>query len=85
MTGHRTMTNHCIFAWVNIKLLSIKMLTIICSLSNRSGYFQSPVSYARSTEVQWHVAARMATGPNFYIVGRDPAGMPYPWNKSKDL
>lgn len=26
----------------------------------------------------------MATGANFYIVGRDPAGMPHP-DKSRDL
>jgi 3'-phosphoadenosine 5'-phosphosulfate synthase len=27
----------------------------------------------------------MATGANFYIVGRDPAGLPNPSDKSKDL
>lgn len=40
--------------------------------------------YAGPTEVQWHAKARMATGANFYIVGRDPAGMPHPHTK-KDL
>ena len=35
-------------------------------------------------QVQWHAKARMATGANFYIVGRDPAGMPHP-DKSGDL
>ena len=36
------------------------------------------------TEVQWHCKARIAAGANFYIVGRDPAGMPHPDTK-KDL
>ena len=30
------------------------------------------------TEVQWHCKARVAAGANFYIVGRDPAGIPHP-------
>jgi len=34
--------------------------------------------YAGPTEVQWHAKARMNAGANFYIVGRDPAGMPHP-------
>ena len=33
------------------------------------------------TEVQWHAKARVAAGANFYIVGRDPAGMPHPDTK----
>jgi len=28
--------------------------------------------------VQWHAKARMSAGANFYIVGRDPAGVPHP-------
>ncbi|CAF1001525.1 unnamed protein product [Rotaria sordida] len=47
--------------------------------------FPSPMSYAGPTEVQWHAKARMCTGANFYIVGRDPAGLPHPSDKSKDL
>ncbi|CAF0733265.1 unnamed protein product [Adineta steineri] len=47
--------------------------------------FPSPMSYAGPTEVQWHAKARMCTGANFYIVGRDPAGLPNPSDKSKDL
>jgi len=43
--------------------------------------FPSPMMYAGPTEVQWHCKARMATGANFYIVGRDPAGMPHPETK----
>jgi len=43
--------------------------------------FPSPMMYAGPTEVQWHAKARMATGANFYIVGRDPAGMPHPSEK----
>nr|XP_053629254.1 bifunctional 3'-phosphoadenosine 5'-phosphosulfate synthase-like isoform X4 [Cherax quadricarinatus] len=46
--------------------------------------FPSPMMYAGPTEVQWHAKARMATGANFYIVGRDPAGMPHP-RAQKDL
>ncbi|XP_012935101.1 bifunctional 3'-phosphoadenosine 5'-phosphosulfate synthase [Aplysia californica] len=46
--------------------------------------FPSPMMYAGPTEVQWHAKARMSTGANFYIVGRDPAGMPHPDN-GKDL
>lgn len=44
--------------------------------------FPSPMMYAGPTEVQWHAKARMATGANFYIVGRDPAGMPHPDTKA---
>uniref|UniRef100_A0A672KRH5 Bifunctional 3'-phosphoadenosine 5'-phosphosulfate synthase 2-like n=1 Tax=Sinocyclocheilus grahami TaxID=75366 RepID=A0A672KRH5_SINGR len=40
--------------------------------------FPSPMMYAGPTEVQWHCRARMVAGSNFYIVGRDPAGMPHP-------
>ncbi|KAM0725416.1 Bifunctional 3'-phosphoadenosine 5'-phosphosulfate synthase [Formica fusca] len=43
--------------------------------------FPSPMCYAGPTEVQWHAKARMIAGANFYIVGRDPAGVPHP-NKS---
>lgn len=46
--------------------------------------FPSPMMYAGPTEVQWHAKARMSTGANFYIVGRDPAGMPHP-DGGKDL
>lgn len=40
--------------------------------------FPSPMMYAGPTEVQWHAKARMNAGAQFYIVGRDPAGMPHP-------
>eukprot|EP00079_Xenopus_tropicalis_P010531 XP_002935477.2 PREDICTED: bifunctional 3'-phosphoadenosine 5'-phosphosulfate synthase 2 [Xenopus tropicalis] len=43
--------------------------------------FPSPMLYAGPTEVQWHCRARMIAGSNFYIVGRDPAGMPHPETK----
>ncbi|MBN3312260.1 PAPS2 synthase, partial [Atractosteus spatula] len=46
--------------------------------------FPSPMMYAGPTEVQWHCRARMVAGANFYIVGRDPAGMPHPETR-KDL
>lgn len=44
--------------------------------------FPSPMMYAGPTEVQWHAKTRMNAGANFYIVGRDPAGMPHPDTKS---
>jgi 3'-phosphoadenosine 5'-phosphosulfate synthase len=37
--------------------------------------FPSPMSYAGPKEVQWHAKARVVTGSDFYIVGRDPAGI----------
>ena len=40
--------------------------------------FPSPMFYAGPTEVQWHAKARRNAGSNFYIVGRDPAGMAHP-------
>lgn len=40
--------------------------------------FPSPMMYAGPTEVQWHAKSRMNAGATFYIVGRDPAGMPHP-------
>jgi 3'-phosphoadenosine 5'-phosphosulfate synthase len=43
--------------------------------------FPSPMMYAGPTEVQWHAKARLSTGANFYIVGRDPAGMGHPTEK----
>lgn len=43
--------------------------------------FPSPMMYAGPTEVQWHAKARMVAGANFYIVGRDPAGVPHPDGK----
>lgn len=43
--------------------------------------FPSPMMYAGPTEVQWHCKARMVAGANFYIVGRDPAGMAHPDTK----
>lgn len=36
-------------------------------------------------QVQWHAKARMATGAHFYIVGRDPAGLPNPNGSGQDL
>ncbi|XP_046980719.1 bifunctional 3'-phosphoadenosine 5'-phosphosulfate synthase isoform X2 [Schistocerca americana] len=47
--------------------------------------FPSPMQYAGPTEVQWHAKARMNAGANFYIVGRDPAGMPHPEREKGDL
>ncbi|KAG0451038.1 hypothetical protein HPP92_026605 [Vanilla planifolia] len=46
--------------------------------------FPSPMLYAGPTEVQWHAKSRINAGANFYIVGRDPAGMSHPLEK-RDL
>ncbi|XP_028394128.1 bifunctional 3'-phosphoadenosine 5'-phosphosulfate synthase 1-like isoform X2 [Dendronephthya gigantea] len=46
--------------------------------------FPSPMMYAGPTEVQWHAKAREAAGVGFYIVGRDPAGMPHPEKSPKE-
>ena len=35
--------------------------------------------------MQWHAKARMTAGANFYIVGRDPAGVPHPGQPGQDL
>jgi len=47
--------------------------------------FPSPMMYAGPTEVQWHAKSRMVTGAKFYIVGRDPAGMPHPDPPKRDI
>ena len=47
--------------------------------------FPSPMVYAGPTEVQWHCRCRIVAGANFYIVGRDPAGLPHPIHKDQDL
>lgn len=47
--------------------------------------FPSPMMYAGPTEVQWHAKARMNAGANFFIVGRDPAGMGHPAGKEASL
>ncbi|XP_042518013.1 ATP sulfurylase 1, chloroplastic-like [Macadamia integrifolia] len=46
--------------------------------------FPSPMHYAGPTEVQWHAKARINAGADYYIVGRDPAGMGHPVEK-RDL
>ncbi|EGD83518.1 bifunctional 3'-phosphoadenosine 5'-phosphosulfate synthase [Salpingoeca rosetta] len=47
--------------------------------------FPSPMMYAGPTEVQWHAKARMNAGADFYIVGRDPAGMKHPGKEDENL
>jgi len=51
---------------------------VLDSKSTVLAIFPSPMLYAGPTEVQWHAKARMTAGANFYIVGRDPAGIPHP-------
>lgn len=47
--------------------------------------FPAPMVYAGPTEVQWHCKARMIAGAQYYIVGRDPAGIPHPDPPKRDL
>lgn len=54
---------------------------LLDSASTVLAIFPSPMLYAGPTEVQWHAKARMNAGANFYIVGRDPAGVPHPCGK----
>ncbi|XP_014474426.1 PREDICTED: bifunctional 3'-phosphoadenosine 5'-phosphosulfate synthase-like [Dinoponera quadriceps] len=51
---------------------------VLDSNSTLLAIFPSPMMYAGPIEVQWHAKARMNAGANFYIVGRDPAGIPHP-------
>ncbi|TGZ53477.1 Bifunctional 3'-phosphoadenosine 5'-phosphosulfate synthase [Temnothorax longispinosus] len=51
---------------------------VLDTTSTLLAIFPSPMMYAGPIEVQWHAKARMNAGANFYIVGRDPAGMPHP-------
>lgn len=57
---------------------------VLDSKSTLLGIFPSPMLYAGPTEVQWHAKARMNAGCQYYIVGRDPAGMKHP-NGEKDM
>nr|CDS30988.2 3' phosphoadenosine 5' phosphosulfate synthase [Hymenolepis microstoma] len=47
--------------------------------------FPSPMIYAGPKEVQWHARCRQVAGVQFYIVGRDPAGLPHPSRPGVDL
>lgn len=51
---------------------------VLDSSSTVLAIFPSPMMYAGPTEVQWHARSRMVAGAQFYIVGRDPAGLPHP-------
>jgi len=42
------------------------------------GIAPSPMLYGGPTEVQWHAKSRVNAGCQYYIVGRDPAGMAHP-------
>ena len=55
---------------------------ILDSASTILAIFPSPMSYAGPREVQWHAQARVMAGAGFYIVGRDPAGIPHPDTKT---
>ena len=37
----------------------------------------SPMTYSGPTEVQWHAKSRRVVGADYFIVGRDPAGLSY--------
>ena len=47
--------------------------------------FQLLMNSYEFLQVQWHAKSRMTAGANFYIVGRDPAGMPHPDSSKRDL
>lgn len=48
------------------------------------GIAPSPMLYGGPTEVQWHAKSRVNAGCQYYIVGRDPAGMAHP-NGERDM
>jgi 3'-phosphoadenosine 5'-phosphosulfate synthase len=41
--------------------------------------------YAGPLEVLWHISSREMINVNYMVVGRDPAGIKHPLDKSKDL
>ena len=47
----------------------------------------SPMMYAGPTEVQFHARSRQLGGADYFVVGRDPAGMPFQSgpNKGEDI
>jgi len=45
----------------------------------------SPMFYAGPSEVLWHVASRLNAGVNYFIVGRDPAGIGHPELEGENL
>ncbi|XP_034951342.1 bifunctional 3'-phosphoadenosine 5'-phosphosulfate synthase 2 isoform X2 [Chelonus insularis] len=66
---------------LSIRILQHKAVleeNVLDTNSTLLAIFPSPMLYAGPVEVQWHAKARMNAGANFYIVGRDPAGIPHP-------
>ncbi|KAJ8673594.1 hypothetical protein QAD02_004856, partial [Eretmocerus hayati] len=66
---------------LNVRILQHKAVLdegVLDPNSTLLAIFPSPMMYAGPVEVQWHAKARMNAGANFYIVGRDPAGIPHP-------
>jgi 3'-phosphoadenosine 5'-phosphosulfate synthase len=45
----------------------------------------SPMFYAGPSEVLWHVSSRLNAGVQYFIVGRDPAGIGHPELKGENL
>ena len=45
----------------------------------------SPMYYGGPAEVMWHVSSRLNAGVQYFIVGRDPAGVKHPEDASLDL
>lgn len=64
--------------------LAVLQEAVLDPASTVLAIFPSPMLYAGPTEVQWHAKARANAGAHFYIVGRDPAGVPHP-EGGKDL
>ena len=65
-----------IMSYVNRKLYT----THILNIHNLSHVYTCTCT-CMMLQVQWHCKARMNAGANFFIVGRDPAGMPHPDTK----
>eukprot|EP01063_Lacrimia_lanifica_P034813 TRINITY_DN6524_c2_g2_i1.p1 TRINITY_DN6524_c2_g2~~TRINITY_DN6524_c2_g2_i1.p1 ORF type:complete len:1118 (+),score=533.49 TRINITY_DN6524_c2_g2_i1:48-3401(+) len=45
----------------------------------------SPMVYSGPTEVQWHAKSRRVVGADYFIVGRDPAGLSYSDNHAEEF
>lgn len=73
-------------SWFLLNVVSFQVLEdgVLDPETTIVAIFPSPMHYAGPTEVQWHAKARINAGANFYIVGRDPAGMGHPTEK-RDL
>lgn len=73
---------------LSIRIRHLQVLLDECVLDQKStilAIWPSPMYYAGPTEVLWHCSSRAGCGITHFIAGRDPAGIPHPENKKKDL